>query len=216
MEKTLLQTILNANVAYREGKPVMSDQEFDDLCERAEKEMSPKEWYLFRNSLHEKAGKIQHPFIMGSLDKVKMEDEKSLKSFISKHVKNSLNISAKVDGISCRLEYRDGKLVGASSRGDGCLSYDSTLIFEDGRKIPIGTVCELKIEGKILSYNEKTKRNEFKEILHHNIQNSKKQWFKITLEDNSFINVTEDHLIFTDRGWIQAKDLLPSDNIKTL
>lgn len=132
----------------------MSDQEFDDLCEQAEKEMSPKEWYLFRNSLHEKAGKIQHPFIMGSLDKVKMEDEKSLKSFISKYVKNSLNISAKVDGISCRLEYRDGKLFGASSRGDGYAGEDFSdkVAFVKGIPLEIPVKETLNIRGELVMF----------------------------------------------------------------
>lgn len=115
----LKQKIIEANQAYRIGNPIMDDQTFDDLCDTYQGLVSPEEWKIFRNSLHEKEGKIPHPFIMGSLDKIKIEDISSLNKFLKKYIKNSLNVSAKVDGMSCRLEYENGKLIGASSRGDG-------------------------------------------------------------------------------------------------
>ena len=67
---TIREQIIEANKAYRLGRPVMTDQAFDDLCEAYEKTVSPEEYAAFRDSLHEETGKVSHPFIMGSLDKM--------------------------------------------------------------------------------------------------------------------------------------------------
>ena len=64
---TIREQIIEANKAYRLGRPVMTDQAFDDLCEAYEKTVSPEEYAAFRDSLHEETGKVSHPFIMGSL-----------------------------------------------------------------------------------------------------------------------------------------------------
>lgn len=117
--------IVSANSAYRSGTPIMSDQAFDDLCDEYQKLVSEDEWNAFRDSLHEKAGKVKHPFIMGSLDKIKYEEPEAVKQFIDNHCP-CLIASAKVDGISCRLHYEDGKLVSASTRGNGEFGEDIT------------------------------------------------------------------------------------------
>jgi hypothetical protein len=45
---SLKQQIIEANKAYRLGRPVMTDQVFDDLCEAYEKTVSPEEYAAFR------------------------------------------------------------------------------------------------------------------------------------------------------------------------
>ena len=121
----LKEKILAANAAYRSGTPIMSDQIFDDLCDEYQKLVSEDEWNEFRDSLHEVAGKVKHPFIMGSLDKLKNEEPALVKQFIDNYCP-CLIASAKVDGISCRLHYEDGKLVSASTRGNGEFGEDIT------------------------------------------------------------------------------------------
>ena len=121
----LKKQILAANKAYRDGHPIMSDQAFDDLCEELEKSISKEEYASFRDSLHEGKGKVKHPFIMGSLDKLKREEPEEVIKFVNSLGK-SLNVSAKVDGISCRASYRNGKLVAATTRGDGTFGENIT------------------------------------------------------------------------------------------
>ena len=121
----LKKQILAANKAYRDGHPIMSDQAFDDLCEEFEKSISKEEYASFRDSLHEGKGKVKHPFIMGSLDKLKREEPEEVIKFVNSLGK-SLNVSAKVDGISCRASYRNGKLVAATTRGDGTFGENIT------------------------------------------------------------------------------------------
>ena len=124
--KELKAKILAANTAYRSGDSIISDQEFDDLCEEYQKLVTADEYEEFRNSLHEVKGKVKHPYIMGSLDKFKYEEPEKIKQFILDHCNGGINISAKVDGISCRLHYEDGKLTSASTRGDGYFGEDLT------------------------------------------------------------------------------------------
>lgn len=123
--KILMQQILEANSAYRNGNPILTDQQFDDLCDTVQSMLSEQDWTAFRSKLFEKAGKVEHPYAMGSLRKLKKEEPEELCRWINEYVSDSksenqaLNISAKIDGISCRIHYENGKLVSATSRGDG-------------------------------------------------------------------------------------------------
>lgn len=119
MENELKSKILSANKAYRAGTAIMSDAEFDSLVEQYEKTVTAEEFNAFRDSLHEAKGKIRHSYVMGSLDKLKCEEPETIVAFVKRHVRSKLNVSAKVDGISCRLKYSGGKLVESATRGDG-------------------------------------------------------------------------------------------------
>lgn len=127
----LKNRILTANQAYRAGRPIMTDQDFDDLCEAYEKLVPAAEYAAFRDSLHEETGKVKHPFVMGSLDKIKAEEpaevEKWLDAMCAAAGKNAIHVSAKIDGISCRLHYdENGVFVSATTRGDGYAGVDCT------------------------------------------------------------------------------------------
>ena len=70
----LKSRLLKANKAYREGSPFMTDQEFDDLCDELQSMVDPADWAKFRDGLNEGRGKVRHPYVMGSLDKLKAEE----------------------------------------------------------------------------------------------------------------------------------------------
>lgn len=153
MEKDILrQTIVAANKTYREGHPTMSDADFDALLEQYHSLVAEDVFSEFVDSLHEVSGKIKHPFVMGSLNKLKAEEPETVISFISKNVKGSLNISAKVDGISCRLHYENGRLVSASTRGDGTFGEDLTdkIAFVKNAKQEITDTSTLDIRGELV------------------------------------------------------------------
>lgn len=126
------QRIIEANKAYREGAPIMDDQSYDDLLESLKASMSESEYEGFVDSLNEGSieknidGKVKHPFTMGSLEKLKAECPDEVKKWIAENITTSMSVSAKVDGISSRAEYRNGKLVSLTTRGDGYFGLDIT------------------------------------------------------------------------------------------
>lgn len=130
--KDLINKVKEANEAYRAGNPLMSDQEYDDLLESLKSLMDEDEYEAFVATLNEGTieknvdGKIKHPFIMGSLEKLKNEEREVVKKWIKENIKIALSVSAKVDGISSRAEYRNGKLVSLTTRGDGYFGLDIT------------------------------------------------------------------------------------------
>ena len=144
--------ITSANAAYRDGHPTMSDQVFDGLCDEFKSMMPDDEYSAFRDSLHEGKGKVKHPFIMGSLDKLKAEEPCNVKKFISTYVTTCLNISAKVDGISSRAHYEDGKLVSLTTRGAG--SYGENITDKMGfrKSLPHEIKCKdaLDVRGELV------------------------------------------------------------------
>ena len=128
MKDKIREQIISANKAYRLGRPIMDDIDFDNLCEEYRDMISEEEWNEFRNSLHEETGKIKHPFVMGSLDKLKVEEPDNIFKWISSYVKSGeISVSAKIDGISCRIHYDgNGEFQSATTRGDGYHGIDIT------------------------------------------------------------------------------------------
>lgn len=132
MNTAIKNKIVEANAAYRVGNPILSDQEYDDLLDLLKPTMSEDEYEEFISSLNEGVvernidGKIKHPFCLGSLDKLKAEEPETVKSWIQKNIVGKMSVSAKVDGISSRAEYRNGKLVSLTTRGDGYFGQDIT------------------------------------------------------------------------------------------
>lgn len=108
------------NRLYRKGTPIVDDIEYDSLLDTYKNSVSEDEYMSFRNTLFEETGKIKHPYVMGSLEKTKSdENDSSLIKWISNYNIDRLFISSKIDGLSVRLFYKDGKLIDAVTRGDG-------------------------------------------------------------------------------------------------
>lgn len=132
MNNLVKDKVIEANAAYRAGNPILSDQDYDDLLESLKASMSESEYEDFVNSLNEGQiernvdGKVKHPFIMGSLTKLKAEEPEEVKKWIAENITTSMSVSAKVDGISSRASYVNGRLVSLTTRGDGYFGLDIT------------------------------------------------------------------------------------------
>lgn len=82
--------------------------------------------------------KVTHTVQMGSLQDVFSEDE--LYAFdkrVSEEVKPVYSVEPKIDGLSVSLEYKDGKFVRGSTRGDGFIGEDITLNLKTIKSVPI-------------------------------------------------------------------------------
>lgn len=150
-------SIITANEKYRAGESTLSDGGYDALLEDLKSRLPQDEFIDFQNSLNEGrlnvyGSKVKHPFIMGSLDKVKAENPQDLLKFIKSNVATKLSVSAKIDGISCRLHYENGKLVSGSTRGDGTIGTDISdkIFFIKGIPHSISYLTSIDIRGELV------------------------------------------------------------------
>lgn len=139
---------------YDEGNPLISDKEWDDMYFELVKleqqfntyyEDSPtqKVNYLVVNQLK----KVEHSHPMLSLDKTKSIDE--VNSFLNG--KESIAM-AKMDGLTCSLTYRGGRLVRAETRGNGVIGEDILHNALHIKNIPnkIDYQNELIVDGEVI------------------------------------------------------------------
>ena len=73
------------------------------------------------------------------------------------------------------------------------------------------SICEIKIGDLVSSYNENKKMFEYKEVYELFKNEYDGDIFEIKLEDNSIIRCTSNHKFLTNRGWIEAENLIDSD-----
>jgi intein/homing endonuclease len=72
-------------------------------------------------------------------------------------------------------------------------------------------ISQIKVGDKVLSYNLKTKVNEYKTVTNtitHKTHVDK--LLRIKMKDGTVINVTENHEFFTGEKFVKIKDLLLS------
>lgn len=126
-KENLIEEIFKANRAYRVGKPIMSDKQFDDLCDQL-KEKDSKLYKEIRPLLSEEKGDYKLPIIMGSLEKLKAGEDESIEEWSNAHKANTDKwiVSSKCDGMSLLAIYVDSKLQSVVTRGDGYKGKDQT------------------------------------------------------------------------------------------
>ncbi len=167
-KKELEKRIKEASKAYDEGKPFISDKEWDNLyfdLEKQEKETneiskdSPTQTIYFEKI--SELNKIEHEHLMLSLPKTKEINE--LDAFIQNY---DYLLMAKMDGLTCSLTYENGELVRAETRGDGKIGEDILHNAKVIDSIPnnINYKERLVVDGEIIcTYNDfKDFESEFK------------------------------------------------------
>lgn len=140
--------------AYDEGHPIISDKEWDDFYFALIK-LEKKLGYVDPNSPTQKIEykvvnnlqKVEHNHPMLSLDKTK--DLNEIVDFITEH---DWICMAKMDGLTCSLTYRGGRLVRAETRGNGIIGEDVTHNAYVIPSIPktISLYDECVIDGEII------------------------------------------------------------------
>jgi DNA ligase (NAD+) len=140
--------------AYDEGKPLITDKEWDDLyfqLEQLEKEAglilsnSPTQSISFEvvNELQ----KVEHDHKMLSLEKTKSADE--VLAFCKG---KQILAMCKMDGLTCSLTYENGELVSAETRGNGLVGenilHNAKIIPSIPKTIPYKE--KLTIDGEII------------------------------------------------------------------
>lgn len=152
--RLLIDYLNDATAAYDEGKPYISDIEWDNKyfeLENLEKDTgivfndSPTQTIIYNNVTS--LNKATHNHKMLSLDKTKSEAE--VQDFLGVQPYVAM---CKMDGLTCSLMYRGGVLVSAETRGNGLVGEDVLHNAKVIRSIPqrIPHEEELIIDGEII------------------------------------------------------------------
>ena len=129
-----------ASKAYYEGKPLLSDEEFDRLAEREGYEPVG----------YNPDAKRKHLFPLYSLQKVFVGEDKN--PLLGLDVVETL----KLDGAAIAIQYKEGKLHKVTTRGDGTAGVDVTDKFIYDNIIPysINNYGTIQITGEIVAPKE--------------------------------------------------------------
>ena len=197
---------------YYNNKPVISDMEFDALVDELSK-LDPENPLLTTvvGSDHtEGFKKVTHNIVMGSQSKANTELE--MNSWI-RTIDNSMVLgSFKMDGNSVCLTYKNGKLVRAASRGNGCLDY-YTMLETDKGKLTIGEIVDKKIKCNVKSWDFKNKKIVFTPIKNWFIPENSYKWYELETDDGKKIKITGNHKVWVTNknDWIRVEDLEEGD-----
>ena len=117
MSKKLVKRLKEANDAYHNGDPIMSDRRYDRLLEKLKKQ-DPENKFLKKigsSKIH--GDKCKLPVPMGSLSK---ERPSTIEKWIKKFPPDSTwFLTPKLDGLAGLLHYKNSKLYRVYTRGDG-------------------------------------------------------------------------------------------------
>ena len=155
---------------YNTGNPIMSDAEFDNKLEEL-RQWEEETGIVLSNSPTHNVGaivldnikKVTHESPMLSLAKCHSAEE--VEQFAKGH---TLVGSVKLDGLTCRLIYKDGELIKAESRGNGTIGNIITDHVKQFLNIPLHINKEgtYVIDGealiKIDDFEELNKNGEYK------------------------------------------------------
>jgi DNA ligase (NAD+) len=173
-ETELASLIVHHSDKYFNDEAEITDAEFDNLV-NALKEINPNHSVLLDVGASPSYGeKVKHSSIMGSLNKihyVKGEDPYQEIKDWSKKFRSNIFFSPKIDGLAVRLEYNNGKLIMAATRGNGIIGQNVTDNVKYIKSIPneIAYKKHVEIRGEIYM-----KKSVFKEVSQKMIENGEK------------------------------------------
>jgi DNA ligase (NAD+) len=152
--ENLITQLNDYTVAYDAGNPLISDKEWDDLYFQLVNLENTSGIYLPNSPtqiIHYQAvnelEKVTHSHPMLSLEKTK--DVAAAANFVSNQL---FLVMCKMDGLTCSLTYKNGKLVAAETRGNGTIGenilHNANVIPSIPKRIPYQD--ELIIDGEII------------------------------------------------------------------
>jgi len=146
----------HADLYYNRSAPEITDAEYDSLVDEL-KRIDPDNVVLKEVGATLSYGrKVKHSSLMGSLDK-----ETSAADVVAWHSKYSQNtqgyngivVTPKIDGLAVRLNYKDGVLTEAATRGDGSTGQDVSdnirAISSISKNIPTLQGLDVEVRGEI-------------------------------------------------------------------
>lgn len=145
-----IQDLINYDeLYYNSGTSPISDIKYDLLRHIAKKHFPNHSYFTEVGSpIKLKNKKIKLPYVLGSLNKVKTDDQ--LNKWYNRN--EVYVVSEKLDGISIYVKYIDNILVQAATRGDGTIGHDITEKAKLFCPTPKNNVGILEVRGEVLIF----------------------------------------------------------------
>lgn len=147
--KTIIGRLNDASKAYYNGLPIMNDKEWDDLYDELVK-LEDATGLIFNNSPTQNVGyeildklkEVKHGHPMLSLKKTK--SIKDIEKF-AQNYNSKIDLSLKCDGLTTSLEYDNGELVKAETRGNGIIGLNVIHNIKTVQNVPLHIPCKHKL-----------------------------------------------------------------------
>lgn len=191
----LEQKIKEAQNAYYNDKPIMSDVEFDQLWDKLKNEFPDSELLNEVGSDHvDGFVKVKHKIIMGS--------------------QNKANTPEEMDEWFGKCREHGSEFVLTTEKLDGCLDYD-TILDTDHGLLKIGYIVDNKIKCKVKARDLNTGEIIYTPIKHHFINNNEFKWYKLTFSNGKTLIATGNHKIYLPElnCWRKVSDLVGNEVI---
>ena len=141
---------------HNEGIQVIPDTKYD-LIKETLKIRNPDYQEPIGAKIQEGDNRVKLPFWLGSMDKIKQEEDSKIKNWITKNKiideisdKNKYIISSKLDGVSC-LAVFDNQKIKLYTRGDGTIGSDISHLKNYIKTIPTElTVGKIAVRGELI------------------------------------------------------------------
>lgn len=150
----LVKQLNEYTTLYDEGRPAISDQEWDDMYFELYELEQEYDYYppnsptqRIKYDVLSQLKKVKHNHPMLSLQKTQSIDE------INDFIGNKEHITMlKVDGLTCSLVYENGKLISAETRGDGEIGEDIFYNIMTVKNVPKKIIYtgRLVVDGEII------------------------------------------------------------------
>lgn len=145
--------------AYHNGDALIEDAEYNQLKLKAQKQY-PNDPYFMQVGSDVRGGKIKLPYTMGSLDQIQ---EGEIYAWRKKYNLDheDIELSDKLDGISCMLQYHNRELKIAYSRGNGVEGADITRHIKKLKNVPLTIPMDghVTIRAEVIMANDKFEKN---------------------------------------------------------
>lgn len=105
------------------------------------------------SKIREDNNRVKLPIWLGSLDKIKPEDENKLKNWLEKNNSDGYIIETKLDGVSCLIQSKDNKIY-LYTRGDGEIGADISHLINYVKNIPKKIEKNIMIRGELIIKKE--------------------------------------------------------------
>lgn len=151
--KELVEEVKKHDLLYDEGKPVITDTEYDVLYNRLVNLEKEYPEYITEDSptqriysvLLDELVKVEHTDPLLSLEKV--NNEEGLLKFLDRFEEDEIiTVGLKEDGLTVKLVYENGVLQQASTRGDGTVGEDITHSIRTLKSVPTHIEYENRLE----------------------------------------------------------------------